>query len=124
MQRDQLLRCDAVEPFKKLSEAYKEKFGHGLYVDNAYRNYDSQVAMHQKYGSPRAAIPGTSNHGWGLALDLPEWETPSQYPPGYAAEMQYNTPQHKWLTKNAPKYGWVINVPGEPWHMNYVGKKR
>jgi len=121
VQNGQLLRCDAVDPFNRLSTAYAAQFGHGLYVDLAYRNYDAQVAMYQRYGSPRAATPGTSNHGWGLAIDLPDWETPGQYPPGWAAEIQYGTAQEDWLIANAPDCGWDFDVAGEPWHMDYTG---
>ena len=121
VQRDQLLNCKAIEPFNKLSAAFDAKFGHELYVDCGYRNYDSQVAMFQRYGSPRAAIPGNSNHGWGLAVDLPDWEYPSEYPPGQAAEIKYGTPQENWLIANGPKFGWYFDVAGEPWHMDYKG---
>jgi len=121
VQRDQLLQCKAVDPFNQLSAAYAAQFGHELYVDLAYRNYDAQVVMLQRYGSPRAATPGTSPHGLGLAIDLPDWEYPARYPPGYAAEIQYGTPQEDWLIANAPTYGWVFNVKSEPWHMKYTG---
>lgn len=36
---------------------------------SSYRTYSQQVYMKQVYGS-NAATPGTSNHGWGLAVDL------------------------------------------------------
>jgi GH24 family phage-related lysozyme (muramidase) len=36
---------------------------------SAYRTYEQQVEAKQIYGS-NAATPGTSNHGWGLAVDL------------------------------------------------------
>jgi len=121
VQRDQLLQCKAVDPFNKLSAAYDAQFGHELYVDLAYRNYDAQVVMLQRYGSPRAATPGTSPHGLGLAIDLPDWEYPAMYPDGYAAEIQYGTPQENWLIANAPTYGWYFDVKNEPWHMDYKG---
>jgi len=121
VQRDQLLQCKAVGPFNQLSDAYAAQFGHELYVDLAYRNYDAQVVMLQRYGSPRAATPGTSPHGLGLAIDLPDWEYPDSYPAGYAAEIQYGTPQENWLIANAPTYGWYFDVKNEPWHMDYKG---
>lgn len=37
--------------------------------NSAYRTYAQQVLMKALYGS-NAATPGTSNHGWGLAVDL------------------------------------------------------
>ena len=43
-----------------------------IYVNgaiSAYRTYAQQVEAKRIYGS-NAATPGTSNHGWGLAVDL------------------------------------------------------
>lgn len=50
-----------------------------------------------------AAVPGTSNHGWGLAVDVDVTE------PATAA----------WMRANAYKYGFVEAVPREPWHWEY-----
>lgn len=36
---------------------------------SAYRTFDEQVVAKRIYGA-NAATPGTSNHGWGLAVDL------------------------------------------------------
>ena len=44
-----------------------------------------------------AAEPGTSSHGTGLALDVPE--LPCEY--------GWDTPQRDWLVANGPAYGWV-----------------
>jgi hypothetical protein len=38
-------------------------------VGRCYRSYARQLKAKQVYGS-NAATPGTSNHGWGLAVDL------------------------------------------------------
>lgn len=38
--------------------------------NSAYRTYAAQVEFKRIYGS-NAATPGTSNHGWGLAVDVP-----------------------------------------------------
>jgi len=41
---------------------------------SSYRTYDQQVALYNLYKSGRGALaahPGTSNHGWGVAVDVP-----------------------------------------------------
>ncbi len=55
---------------------------------------------------PPAARPGTSNHGWGLAVDCP-------FPTAQA-----------WLRQSGAGYGWSHDEGasvGEPWHFRYVG---
>ncbi len=49
-----------------------------------------------------AAVPGTSNHGWGVATDLDL--------DGSALE---------WMRENGWRYGFVEDVPREPWHWTY-----
>lgn len=58
---------------------------------------------------PPAAYPGTSNHGWAIAVDIP-------YPDAQA-----------WLMRNCARYGWSHDEGarvGEPWHFRYVGASR
>lgn len=55
---------------------------------------------------PPAAYPGTSNHGWGIAVDIPFADAQS------------------WLMRNAHRFGWSWDEGrrvGEPWHWRYVG---
>jgi len=73
------------------------------------------------YQRPRtamAAVPGTSNHGWALALDLAidadgdeafEWPVKS-----------LDKKAVDWLLKNADKYGFAWELQSEPWHLVYV----
>lgn len=51
-----------------------------------------------------AADPGTSNHGWGMSLDLGT---------GNGAL--------GWLRANAGTYGYIEDVPGENWHWTFYG---
>lgn len=111
------LRCDAAVKLTTLNTLYKAKWGTNLCVNDAYRSYDRQVALFKKYGSPRAAKPGTSTHGWGLALDL-----------GCGINV-YTDARHKWLAAVGPKYGyaqpdWALAKGSnpEPWHWQYFGK--
>lgn len=57
-------------------------------------------------GFAPVAVPGTSNHGWGLAVDVASV--------GEGGRLE-------WLAKNAPRFGWSWEVvPQEPWHIRYV----
>ena len=68
-----------------------------------------------------AAVPGTSEHQTGLAVDITTADANIQ-----AADVVW-----KWLRKNSYKYGFIIRYPedktditgisNEPWHFRYVG---
>ena len=86
-----------------------------LCVTDSYRDYGAQVDVYQR--KPElAAIPGTSNHGWGVAVDL------------CGGAQSFGTATYAWLKANAPRFGWhhpSWAEPGgskpEPWHWEYVG---
>lgn len=90
-----------------------------------FRSLEGQNKAYDQYGSPRAATPGTSNHGWGLAIDLRISTSPGQA----GTSPQSISPEYDWLLANSPAYGWVnpANMrpggsgPLEPWHFQYVG---
>lgn len=74
---------------------------------SSYRTYDEQVYLYDLYlhhGGNLAAVPGTSNHGWGIAIDCPNgWE-------------------QSWLREHGAKFGWEkTEAFSEPWHWNFVG---
>ncbi|MBT0771774.1 M15 family metallopeptidase [Kineosporia sp. J2-2] len=114
------LRSDAANAAEQLAAAYKAHFGSKLCVSDAYRDYQGQVEAKKKWeaqGKPQnAATPGTSNHGWGTALDL-----------GCGVNEGYHTPQYLWIKTNGPSYGWHCPAwaveggsgPHEPWHIEY-----
>ena len=110
------LRCDAAAKFVALNSLYKAKYGANICVNDAYRSYAKQVEMLKLYGYPRAAMPGTSNHGWAIALDL-----------GCGVGI-FGNARYVWFTANAPKYGfkqptWALKGGSNPeaWHWQYFG---
>lgn len=112
----QWLRADAAAAMIRLNEAFRARFGENIAIDMAYRSYEQQVAMREYYGSV-AARPGTSNHGWGTAIDTWEWRA-------YA----FGSERYEWLVANGPSYGWVAPAWArhdgsnpEYWHFEYVG---
>jgi hypothetical protein len=108
-----LLRCDAAERLEALSEKFEDEFGHPIPITDSYRSYVAQVAVAS--AKPHlAAVPGTSNHGWGLAVDLGA-------PISGGASAEY-----AWLRVHGPDYGWDNPSwarPGgtkpEPWHFEF-----
>ncbi len=61
-------------------------------------------------GNAAAAVPGTSNHGWGLAIDYAR--------DGGAQAVQQ---RDRWVRAWASHYGWGADrVRSEPWHLEYV----
>jgi hypothetical protein len=105
------LRPDAASAFIKMSQAYKQMFGTNICVTDSYRSYTEQVKVFRQRPS-LAAVPGTSNHGWGLALDL-----------GCGVQSSRSA-QYRWMAANAGRFGWVhpawaIHDPFEPWHWEF-----
>ena len=77
----QHLRCDAAEALGRLNAAYRAATGRDLVISGSYRTLDEQISTRAAKGT-MAAVPGTSNHGWGLAIDLEQatgYRSP-QYP--------------------------------------------
>jgi zinc D-Ala-D-Ala carboxypeptidase len=75
-------------------------------VTDSYRSYAQQVDLAERKGLYRdgglAAVPGTSKHGWGVALDL-----------------DVNAKAQEWLRANATRYGFYETTPREPWHWEF-----
>ena len=92
------------------------------FIDQGY----SQEQAYQKTAE-RIAVPGTSEHHLGLAVDIidtREWSL---------EQSQEDLPAQQWLMKNCWKYGFILRYPDdkiditgiiyEPWHYRYVGKE-
>ena len=108
-----MLRCDAAAAYKRLASSFKAKFGRTLCITDSYRSYASQVDLYARKPS-LAALPGTSNHGWGVAVDL------------CGGIQSFGTTQYKWMEAHAGAYGWVHpawarqgGTRQEPWHWEF-----
>ena len=91
------------------------------YVNEGYSEEDATVLAGRS-----VAVPGTSEHQLGLALDIVDNKN------WYLDESQAKMPTQIWLMENSWRYGWILRYPGEkshltgiiyePWHYRYVGK--
>ena len=81
--------------------------GISLRITDSYRSYGEQVDLADRKGLYQsgglAAVPGTSNHGWGLAVDADVRDPATM----------------EWLRVNGPRFGWVETTPREPWHWEF-----
>lgn len=67
-----------------------------------------------------AAVPGTSNHGWGLAIDT-AWDR--DLTDGVGPDDATGITSHpgwSWLLANAARFGFSWELQSEPWHLRYV----
>ncbi|WP_233552892.1 M15 family metallopeptidase, partial [Jiangella rhizosphaerae] len=112
----QQLRPDAAASFLALDAFYRAETGEGLIecVTDSYRSYEAQVDVAQRKPG-LAAVPGTSEHGWGLAVDV-----------GCGAN-SFDGALYAWLDDNADDFGWENPDwarPGgstpEPWHWEFT----
>lgn len=109
----QRLRSDAAAAFNKLSQYHAATVGGPLCVTGSYRSYQEQVSLYRSKPG-LAAVPGTSNHGWGQAVDFCGGIEDS----GSAA--------YQWMKANAGRFGWIHPSWAEPsgsrpeaWHWEY-----
>ncbi len=75
-------------------------------ITDSYRTLSEQEQLVEKKGlysqGGLAATPGTSNHGWGVAVDL-----------------DLDDRAQSWMRENGWRFGFVEDVPREPWHWTY-----
>lgn len=101
------LRHDAAAAFNAMCAEAQRRYGTRVLVISAYRTLEKQRYLWELYQSGRgnlAAYPGTSNHGWGLAVDLA-----SPY-------------MRQIVNAIGAKYGWSkswSDAPSEWWHIKY-----
>lgn len=67
-----------------------------------------------KRGEATAATPGSSNHGYGLAVDAGAELDGDPEPESIDAATL------TWLLAHAPSYGWSWELQSEAWHLRYV----
>lgn len=116
-QRGFMLRPDAAHAYYRLNAAYKRRFGRRMCLRAAYRSLSDQRRLYALKPPGYAAVPGTSNHGLGLAAD---------FCGGVQTE---GSAEFNWLRANAGRYGWrhpawAYSSPFEPWHWEYAKGER
>lgn len=110
----ELLLCAIMGNFERMNDAYKVEFGTDLPILNGYRTLSEQYYVNAQ--SPTmTAIPGTSNHGLGQAIDF-NWDIFNDW----------DDPEVVWMINNGPRFGFRLpSALGpttdrpEPWHYEF-----
>ncbi len=138
---NELIEKECYEALKKMIDGCRNA-GYNVYVVDGYRTNDDQAWLFnrrvnsyisQGYSQEEAynlakewsAVPGTSEHEMGLALDIIDtqiWDL---------CEEQETLAGQQWLMANCWKYGFILRYPKdtkdqtginyEPWHYRYLG---
>jgi len=105
--------------------SYQEQLFQNSIWNFRSRGYSEEEAI--ELTSQELAVPGTSEHELGLAVDIVSRSHQ------ILDKAQENTGTQKWLMENSWKYGFVLRYPTdrtditgiiyEPWHYRYVGKE-
>ena len=121
-----------------------EAAGFEPYIVSAYRTQEDQEYLFRRKintlveqgwsrenaeieAAKNVAIPGTSEHQLGLAVDI----IGSEY--AYLDDNQADTASQQWLMAHCHEYGFILRYPKgttditgivyEPWHYRYVGQE-
>jgi hypothetical protein len=104
------------EAMKNLEALLTDAYNNKIYikVNSAYRTYDDQVRIKAAATTIPAASPGTSNHGFGLAVDLANAS-------GVRINPNLTPKEWTWIQENKDKYGFNnINNNNESHHYNFI----
>ena len=109
-----------------------QEYQQGLFERKIQRILDDPTTSYTEaeariIAAREVAVPGTSEHQLGLALDIIDsrnWNLD---------ESQAQMPTQQWLMENSWRYGWILRYPNEkseitgiiyePWHYRYVGRE-
>lgn len=128
--KDMIADCKSAGKKAVVVSAYRShSYQEGLYERRIQRfldqGYDYETAVIE--AGKRVAVPGTSEHELGLAVDIVDVNYQT------LDSKQEETAAQKWLMANSWKYGFILRYPNEkssvtgiiyePWHYRYVGKE-
>ncbi len=112
--------CSAYRTWEKQEQLYQNKVGQ--FLAQGYPQSEAETEAGKV-----VAVPGTSEHQLGLALDIVDINNQ------HLDETQESTEVQKWLMEHSWEYGFILRYPKdkseitgiiyEPWHYRYVGQE-
>lgn len=111
--------CSSYRSMEKQKKLFQKQVDRMLAMGLSQKEAETEAAK-------AVAIPGTSEHQLGLAVDIVDVHNQS------LDESQEETGVQKWLIAHCWEYGFILRYPNdkseitgimyEPWHYRYVGK--
>ena len=95
---------DAYRPLSVQQAVFVQRYTLDMIEGRPVREWRG-VTYSLKPGLAPLASPGTSNHGWGLAVDVASVTAGGRL---------------EWLIANGERFGWSHEVQSEPWHIRYT----
>lgn len=127
--QDMMEDCRAAGASPLICSSYRSRETQETLFNNQVNEYIAEGYSEEDARAETAksiAVPGTSEHQLGLALDIVDYNYQ------ILDEGQEDTPTQRWLMENSWKYGFILRYPNEkseitgiiyePWHYRYVGK--
>jgi hypothetical protein len=105
---------DSYRPYAVQEREFKSRYSSKPIAGRKTKTWNG-VTYWQKPKTAMAATPGTSNHGWGVALDLAQGDGN----PADPKSLWLNAKSLNWLAKNGPTFGFWNSVKSEAWHWAY-----
>lgn len=103
---------NAYRPFTEQERIFRERYraedtteGNQLRLQGRPHKVWQAKRWYQRPNTAQAAVPGNSNHGWGLAVDVDSVMVGGRF---------------SWLQRNAERFGFSWELQSEPWHVRYV----
>lgn len=122
--------CQAAGHEALVCSAYRQRSLQETLFGNLVQEYMDQgmtEAEAKEEAAKEVAVPGTSEHQLGLAMDIVDMDYQ------ILDDTQADTPAQKWLLENSWRYGFILRFPKEkeditgiiyePWHYRYVGRE-
>jgi len=110
--------CSSFRTYNRQEELFAEQVQ--VYINQGYSKSEAE-----KKAATSVAIPGTSEHEAGLAVDIVDANNQN------LNSSQEKTAVQRWLMNNSWKYGFILRYPTEkseitgiiyePWHYRFVG---
>lgn len=113
--------CSGYRTMETQQNLFNNKVYRVIFEDGVPAQYAAEEA------AKVVALPGTSEHQLGLAVDIMDYYYP------YLNSEQENTYTQRWLMENSWRFGFILRYPSgssditgiiyEPWHYRYVGRE-
>lgn len=129
-----MISADIMPYFEALQNAALDVGLRKIIVDSGYRSFEYQKVVFDKSVVEKGidetlrsvALPGSSEHQTGLAIDVAYMDNGV-----YIEKTSDSDPEIKWLKENAHKFGFILRYPEEKedvtgfkyewWHYRFIG---